>query len=123
MREQMKALDDLEMDDLWAQALQRTPQPDAGPEPHRSPVRSRIVAAVVAIAVFVVAGAFALKAFDERPTVGGSRPVPAANCPETLPTGAIAVVTCEQAVQHAWSIAAFASAADSAKASWREYPG
>jgi len=124
MREQMKALDDLEMGDLWAQALHRTPQPDPGPEPHRSPVRSRIVAAVVAIAVFLVAGAFALKAFDERKsTVGGSRPVPPANCPEALPAGAIPVVGCEQAVEHAWSMAAFASTADSAKASWRKYPG
>ncbi len=76
MREQMKALDDLEMGDLWAQALQRTPKPDPDPESHRSSAQTRIMAAVVAITVFVVAGVFAVNAFktDEPPEPAVSSP-------------------------------------------------
>jgi hypothetical protein len=62
MREQMRPLDDLEMGDLWTQAQERTPRVDWEPPSDGRPASSRVIAGVVAFAVFIAAGVFAWQA-------------------------------------------------------------
>lgn len=68
MREQMKALDDLVMDDLWEQARTRTPSPE-GPEPsHRWRDRSLTYALSAVVLAFIGAVVMTLLPLrDERP--------------------------------------------------------
>jgi PASTA domain len=81
MRDEMKALDDLEMGDLWTEARRRTPGgPD--PDPRRSPA-SRIVAAVTALAIAAAAFAVVKAAFGDDHRAAAAGPDPAAVCPST----------------------------------------
>src|SRR5512142_2365622 len=68
MREQMNGLDELEMGELWSEARRRTPRAQPEPPPPGRSTSSRILAAVVAFAVFIVAGAFAWQALRPGPT-------------------------------------------------------
>src|SRR5262245_13551402 len=68
----LRDLDELDTPDVWERATNLDPRgPD--PEPTSNPTGKRVLAAVVALAVFVAAGVFALRAF-QPPTTSGDIP-------------------------------------------------
>jgi len=82
MRDELKALDDLEMGDLWQRARSRTPGPD-DPDPRR-PWKSRTVAYVLsaaALALIAMIVATLRPLGDERPT-----PAPVGTSPTQSPS-------------------------------------
>src|SRR4051812_35740427 len=119
-RSELKRLDELDPPPrLVDDARSLPPLGPIAPDP-----RSRILAATVAIAVFVIAAIFAVKAFQGRVGAGpGSRELPQVECPMDLPKDAIPIVSCDRAAQQAEAVASFVTDADRVTASWREYPG
>jgi hypothetical protein len=86
MRKQMKQLDDLQMTDLWPKVHERTPGPLTEPVPRRRE-GSRLVAGVVAFAVFAGAAYFTWTAFGPDIAAGpsGENPTSVASSPTPTP--------------------------------------
>src|SRR3954462_7200399 len=119
-RKELRKLDELDQPPRLVDDARSLPPPGPiAPTP-----RSRIVAATVAIAVFVIAAIFGVKAFQSGlGAAPESRELPRVECPADLPKGAIPVVSCDRAALQAEAVASFVTDADGVTASWREYPG
>src|SRR6476620_11663452 len=87
MREQMKALDELEMGDLWEQVQRREPSPE-GPEPSRRPRRARPMALlIVSVAVIglVLYGLWGLDGNGGQSMTGSTEPLATSVDPAKIP--------------------------------------